>query len=68
METKTALTFYDFIDHPLSALERPDGDFVTSMRIWAKGAMANRCPLRLIAPLSVCSQATPKPWCRFTAL
>ncbi len=50
METKYALTFYDFIDHPLSALERPDADFVTSMRIWAKGAMANRCPLRLVAP------------------
>ena len=49
MRTKNAPTFYDFIDHPLSALEAPDADFVTSMRIWAKGAMANRCPLRLVA-------------------
>jgi hypothetical protein len=58
MNTKTALTCYDFIDHPLSALENRDAAFVVAMRIWAKAAMSRVCPLRLVAPRFVLSGQT----------
>lgn len=50
MTTRAASTFYDFVDHPLSQLRPWDSAIITTMRIWAKGAMARTCPVRLIAP------------------
>ena len=50
MTVRHAKTFYDFVDQPLTELDAQQGLLITCMRIWARGAMARTCPLRLVAP------------------
>jgi hypothetical protein len=46
----SAPLFYDFVDHALAELSPREALLVRAMRIWAKGAMARVCPVRLVAP------------------
>lgn len=49
MTCQSPFPFYDYLDQPLSALTDNEAHLVVTMRIWAKGAMARTCPLRLVA-------------------
>ncbi|MFY7761804.1 hypothetical protein [Aquidulcibacter sp.] len=50
MTRQSQFPCYDYLDKPLSALTENEAHLVVTMRIWARGAMARTCPLRLIAP------------------
>lgn len=45
-----APNFYDFVDHPLAALNPLDALLGGAMRVWARAAMARICPVRFVAP------------------
>lgn len=55
MLTQNAKTFYDFVDQPLASLSPQNVLLITCVRIWARGAMARTCTLRLVAPSFVLS-------------